>query len=235
MSVIDRQDGDVADGLEPLPAIAKLELEGRKAYFRRREALREYINDHGIKRMPPGSKELPSIDRRGFYDWQFYLRSTLLIPKHLVFIANRFWATFADRFVDEPFQITGVEQACMPMLTAILLRGANLGLTVPAFTIRKERKAYGMRNLIEGEFDPYLPVVFIDDLTSPEHLAFWHAVYALSLHGLRLYPYGFVLVRKQKAEESPLIRTSIGDVAIEDIFTLDDFTLTYEDYGKLSV
>jgi orotate phosphoribosyltransferase len=244
MAVTDKLELDDMAGYESSTATARLPQENKKTLSReewsrsftneQRELLRDYINRNCIKRVPPDSKELPAMEGGGrHYIWQFYLRSAVLIPKHLNFIANHFWSLFLPRFRQAPFQIAGVEQASVPILTAILLRGAGLG--VPAFTIRKQRKLYGIRNLIEGRFHPSLPVVFLDDLTSPQHSAFWHAVYALSSHGLKLYPYGFVLVRKQEKKDPALINTSIGDTVIESIFTLDDFVLSYEDYSKLSV
>jgi len=40
--------------------------------------VRDFINDNCIARVPKGSKELPSIDGKGYYAWQFYLRSAVL-------------------------------------------------------------------------------------------------------------------------------------------------------------
>src|SRR5262249_21783045 len=150
-----------------------------------RETLRAFINRHCIKRAPPGSKELPSLEDNGFYEWQFYLRSAVLVPQFLAVIANTFWTTYRARFAQSPFQIAGVEQASLPIVTAILLFGAHQGIPVRAFTIRKERKTYGLRNIIEGIPHPTLPVVIIDDLTSERHNSMWHAIHTLSVEKLR--------------------------------------------------
>lgn len=193
-----------------------------------RDTLRAFINLHCIKRVPPGSQELPTFEGVGYYEWQFYLRSAILVPQFLSLIANTFWQTYRPRFASQPFQLAGVEQASLPILTALLLFGAHQGVSIRGFTIRKERKEYGLRNLIEGAPAPNLPVVIIDDLTSEYHRSMWHAVHALTQEKLRLYPTCFVLVRKQKKEDSPLIATSLGKITIESMFTLDDFNLSYD-------
>jgi len=189
-----------------------------------REALRNHINDHCIMRVPQGSKEMPAKGGQGYYTWQFYLRSAVLRADHLTFIAQEFWSRFFELSRKAPFQIAGVEQACIPMLTAILMDAGVDG--VQAFTIRKEFKTYGLGNIIEGEPSD-LPVLFVDDLTSPQHHTFWHFVRVIKRAGLQLYPHAFVLVRKQRAAESPIIATSFGPITVEGIFTLDDFDLDF--------
>ncbi|USX25168.1 hypothetical protein NHH73_21525 [Oxalobacteraceae bacterium OTU3CINTB1] len=193
------------------------------------EVLRNKINDHGIFRVPPKSKEMPSMNGTGFYTWQFYLRSALLDARSLQTISHHFWSRFEETYRARPFQIAGVESAAVPIITALICSAAERGITLNAFTIRKERKAYGRRNLIEGAPNG-LPVLFVDDLTSPQHNAFWHAVHALSVHGLRLAEDAYVLVRKQERAVSPYIATSIGTVMVQSLFTLDDFALELADY-----
>ena len=193
------------------------------------EVLRNKINDHGIFRVPPRSKEMPSMNGTGFYTWQFYLRSALLDAGSLQTISSHFWSRFEQAYRTRPFQIAGVESAAVPIITALICSAADRGITLNAFTIRKERKAYGRRNLIEGAPND-LPVLFVDDLTSPQHNAFWHAVHALSVHGLRLAEDAYVLVRKQESAVSPYIATSIGTVMVHSLFTLDDFALELADY-----
>lgn len=199
--------------------------ENKRTFSPRYEQLRNFINERCIKRVPQGSKEMPAkLPEIGYYVWQFYLRAAVLKPEFLAYIAGRFWASFHERYLVEPFQLTGVEQASLPIITALLISAANKGLPVTAFTIRKDYKTYGIGNIIEGE-PSNLPVVFVDDLTSPQHSTFWHATRVLSRERLRLYPYAFVLVRKQHDADSPVIPTSMGDVTVEGIFTMDDFGL----------
>lgn len=195
------------------------------------QTVRDIINNECIARVPSGSKELPSIDGKGFYTWQFYLRRAVLDPICLQVLCDDFWYKNESNFKQQPFQIAGVESAAVPMITAIVLNGAERGHNVNAFTIRKERKAYGLRNLIEGRANSY-PVLFVDDLTSPQHNAFWHTIYAIKTIGLKLNGLGYVLVLKKKADESRIIETSLGNIVIESLFTLSDFSMTLEDYQR---
>jgi orotate phosphoribosyltransferase len=193
--------------------------------------LRDKINDECIVRVPRGSKELPALNGAGYYTWQFYLRRVLLDPHCLRLICDDFWNRYEPLFQADPFQLAGVESAAVPLITALVIEGARRGLDGNAFTIRKNRKDYGLRNLIEGS-PSARPVLFVDDLTSPQHNAFWHAVHAISLTGLKLNGCGYVLVRKQNAEESRVIETSIGRVIIDSLFTLSDFSMNLEDYAR---
>ena len=195
----------------------------------RLQRIRTMINKEGIARAPIGSKELPSKEGNTYYSWQFYLRSALLNPTCLQLVCEDFWGKNTDFYLEYPFQLAGVEAASVPIITALIIDGARRGFDVNAFTIRKERKKYGRRNLIEGK-PTEEPVMFIDDLTSPQHYAFWHAFYGISLESLRFCGKGYVLVLKKKAEESRIIPTSQGPIFIESLFTLSDFILSYEDW-----
>jgi orotate phosphoribosyltransferase len=195
------------------------------------QGLRDTINDGCIVRVPTGSKELPALDSQGFYTWQFYLRRVLLDPHCLRLICEDFWNRFGQLFERDPFQLAGVESAAVPLITALVIDAARRGLDLNAFTIRKVRKTYGLRNLIEGS-PSGRPVLFIDDLTSPQHNAFWHAIHAISISGLKLNGRGYVLVRKQNVDACPVIETSMGNVRIFSLFTLSDFSMTLEDYSR---
>src|SRR6266478_2504902 len=163
-----------------------------------REELRRFINKHCIRRVPPGSQEMPNMEGNGFYAWQFYLRPAILSQHYLAHIADSFWERFHEPFHKNPFQIAGIESASISLITAILLR-APVSVKLNAFAVRKERKKYGIGNVIEGISND-LPVLFVDDLTSPKHYAFWKTVRALSEAKLRLYSHAFVVVRKQQRQ-----------------------------------
>jgi orotate phosphoribosyltransferase len=193
--------------------------------------LRNKINDYGICRVPLNSKELPAMNGQGYYTWQFYLRPVLLDAHSLKTICNDFWRRYAKVFETSPFQIAGVETASVPIITALICSSAERGYALNAFTIRKERKAYGRRNVIEGVPNE-LPVLFVDDLTSSMHSAFWHAIQVLSEHRLSLCEHAYVVVRKQMREVSPCIATSIGTVVVQSPFALDDFSLELAAYQE---
>ena len=201
-----------------------------------REALRRDINDHGIFRVPEGSHELVSLEGgkgfwdKSFYSWQFYLRGPLLKPEHLTFIARCFWTVFKPRYLQQPFQISGVEQASMPIITAILLTAKSVGIDLHAFTVRKERKAFGLENYIEGTPNTQLPAVFIDDLTSPTHATLWHWIRIVTQARLRFYPRSFVVIYQGQRAELKDIPTSRGNLGIDAIYTIEDFDMTWQHY-----
>ena len=205
-------------------------------FARGREALRRAINDYGVVRVPPGSHELHDMRNSGdfyddkFYIWQFYLRRPLLEPAHLLFIARCFWSVYKQRYQRQPFQISGVEQAAIPILTAILMTAPSMGVNLHAFTVRKERKKFGLRNIIEGKPIPELPCVFVDDLSSPTHATLWHWLRTISEARLKFYPRAFVVVYKGKRVDLKEIPTTMGNIGLESIYTLDDFNMTYEEY-----
>jgi len=197
------------------------------------EAIRAFINHRCIHRVPPASKEIISLDSpQQYYEWQFYLREVCLEPGALAVISEQFWKGNAARFKEKPFQVACVEQAGSYILTSILLGGAARGIPIHAFTVRKDYKAYGIGNIIEGRPDYRLPVMFIDDLTSPTHNTFWHFVRVLKRFKLTLYPWLFVLVRKQRRNEPRELVTSFGNVMIESLYCLDDFNMTLSDYQR---
>lgn len=191
---------------------------------------RNLINDHCIVRVPKGSKELPALGGETYYSWQFYLRTALFDSACLQVICDDFWQKFEQLYRKHPFQVAGVEAASVPIITALIVDAAKRGYRLNAFTIRKERKSYGKRNLIEGT-PTSEPVLFVDDLTSSHHNAFWHAIHAISLAGLTLNGCGYVVVLKQNSSESRSIQTSLGNVVIESLFTLANFSLSLEDYN----
>jgi len=197
------------------------------------EGVRNFINHRCIQRVPQGSKEIVSYENPNqYYDWQFYLREICLEPAALAFVAEQFCKTNAVRFKEKPFQIACVEQAGNYLLTAILLGGATRGIPIHAFAVRKNYKDFGIGNIIEGRPDYRLPVMFIDDLTSPTHNTFWHFVRVLKRFKLSLYPWCFVLVRKQRRSEPRQLATSFGEVMIESLYCLDDFNMTLADYQR---
>lgn len=191
--------------------------------------VRGLINDTCIQRVPKNSRELPKMGGGGFYTWQFYLRNALLDPTCLRLIGEDFWNKNEGLFREKQFQVAGLESACVPLVVAIVMEAAKRGIKVNAFTIRKTRKEYGLRNIIEG-CPTSEPVFFVDDLTSPQHNAFWAVMNVLQLQGLKINLFGYVLVLKKHATESRIIETSMGYMTVQSLFTLSDFDLTFEEY-----
>jgi outer membrane protein assembly factor BamB/orotate phosphoribosyltransferase len=75
-------------------------------------------------------------------------------------VAELFWK-HCQQYL--PFQIGGIEVAAIPLISAILMKSVSRGAPITGFIIRKERKLYGLGNLIEGPVTD-LPIVIVDDL-----------------------------------------------------------------------
>ncbi|MDP1750680.1 MAG: PQQ-binding-like beta-propeller repeat protein [Reyranella sp.] len=94
--------------------------------------------------------------------WLVDLRPVLLNGRALSYIAQLFWERFAGAL---PFQIGGLESACIPLLSAIVLEGEQRGISLNAFIVRKERKTSGLALDVEGDITDD-PVIAVDDLTN---------------------------------------------------------------------
>jgi len=196
-------------------------------FLAQRLALRNLINDIGLRRTPMGSRELLGWEGKGYYNWQFQMRGPLLNAASLSFVARCFWGLYYNRYRENTFQIAGSESGSLPIIAAILMHAPSL--LVNAFSVRKERKAYGLCNIIEGQ-PTREPVVIVDDLTSPVHETMWHTLNHVMQAGLQLYGGAFVVVWKGRREQMALIPTSQGNMRVESIYTVEDFDLTLEDY-----
>lgn len=125
-------------------------------------AFKEFIRAHALFR---DSDEQPIIlrdaDGRRFEDgWLFDMRSVSLRSEWLDAYADLFWERYGARY---PFQVGSMETAGIPLVAAIVMKGAARGTPVNGFFIRKSRKKDGLLRLIEGELNEH-PVILVDDV-----------------------------------------------------------------------
>lgn len=108
------------------------------------------------------SEDTPLLGKNGFPQaWLADIRGAFFNPEALDLITDLFWEQFAAQ---RPLQVTGMEVAAIPLVTAILAKASQRGYTdVNAFIIRKERKEDGRTRIIEGT-PTTAPVVLVDDL-----------------------------------------------------------------------
>ena len=100
------------------------------------------------------------------YSWQFYLRRGCFDATFNSVLAQMFLYKVEREIGHFAFQISGLETAATPMLSAIPLVAKGFGIDLNSFVVKKEQKQYGIRNWIEGCPNPDLPVMIIDDLIS---------------------------------------------------------------------
>lgn len=112
----------------------------------------------GLKTQAEGASILSTKGRP--QNWLIDMRRLFLHRDSLELIAREFWAHFEQHL---PFQIAGMETAAIPLLTALMICAPRDRDVVNAVIIRKERKATGLCNPIEGELTD-LPIVLVDDI-----------------------------------------------------------------------
>jgi len=100
------------------------------------------------------------------YTWQFYLRRGCFNSTFNSVLSQMFIYQVERKIGHFNFQLSGLETAATPMLSAIPLVARNFGIELNSFVVRKDRKKYGLLNWIEGEVKTGVPVLMIDDLIS---------------------------------------------------------------------
>jgi orotate phosphoribosyltransferase len=182
--------------------------------------------------VPPGSKRLPSYKAQGtgYYTWQFYLRAALFNPIILSIVVFHFLDLYEDTVKSGEVQLCGVESASTPILTGIMLECCRRGYAAHVFSIRKERKAYGLENWIEGRVLDR-PAMLVDDVISPAHKTAIHGAQILADHNIRLAPIAYAVLFKAKEPERGIKLTGI-DVTVRSLFDLNDFNLSLQSYKE---
>jgi len=141
-----------------------------------RQVVFDYINENVIFRCDPTKKyneelvgKLPSRNpSNGGYASQFFMRR-LTHNVDMMSIVMEMFEPFIDNIIesiesDDGFQLCGMETGSLPIIAALQYHIKYMyGENINAFTVRKERKAYGLFNYIEGEPND-MPVVYVDDL-----------------------------------------------------------------------
>lgn len=120
-------------------------------------------------------------------------------------------------------QLAGVETASLPLITAISLVGLKAGVVINTFSVRKERKRYGLHNYIDG-MPNQQPVVIIDDLINSGGTLYHCQQVVKHELGLPANSNAFCIVK--------FAQTDIVDcgpdskVSVKSLFTADQFDLT---------
>jgi outer membrane protein assembly factor BamB/orotate phosphoribosyltransferase len=180
-----------------------------------RDLLLKSIRDHAVLK----SERQRLIGPNGSNNaWLIDIRRISLRPKVLDSVADLFWRVCGDK---APFQVGGMEAAAIPLVTAILLKGAQRGIPVNGFIVRKERKTYGAGDLIEGILNE-TPIVMIDDiLNSGRSLEKARAVLEQKRRVIALV---FVLIDYQ-SKMGKAWRTKNG-IEVRALFVLSDMDLS---------
>ena len=184
----------------------------------------DYINKKCIIRKPGMPGKLPGT----IYSWMFYLRNGLFNHEFNSAIAQMFIYKIKKEIGHFDFQICGLETASTPMLSSIPIIGRVFNLDINAFSIRKNRKEYGLLNCIEG-IPNNKPCLIIDDLCNSS-MSMKKAYNILNEENIPVLPYAFSIVNKVNKNVHSAYRREHDMYLPENIkalylFDLDNFNL----------
>lgn len=188
---------------------------------------KQFINDNCIVRDVCLPGKIPDT----WYSWMFYLKRGLFHKQFMSAIATMFLYK-AEREIskDLDFQITGLETAATPMVACIpIILETYFGKDINGFSIRKEPKEYGLKNIIEGCCNDK-PVLMMDDLCNSS-ISMRKCYDILTAYNLNVLPYAFVIVNKSNKDVHTEERMNSdmylpNNIKVISLYTLDDFGLT---------
>jgi orotate phosphoribosyltransferase len=193
-------------------------------YSELHEWTKNYIDTKCIVRNTP----MPGKKPGSRYTWMFYLRNGLFNHEFSSAVSQMFLYKIMQEVGHFDFQITGLETASTPMLASIPLVSRVFGLDLNAFSIRKQRKEYGLLNIIEG-IPNDKPCLLIDDLCNSSE-SLWRAYNTLLNEKLEVLDFAFCIVNKVNKGIHEQSRQSTDMYLPEHmkmiyLFDLDDFSL----------
>lgn len=194
-------------------------------YSDSKEWLRNYINKYCIVR----DTRMPGKAKDSWYSWMFYLRRGLFNPDFNVHVAKMFIYRMERIDPSFNFQITGLETAAYPMLTAIPMVAKVYGIDINAYIVRKSRKEYGLLNVFEGRPNQKVSVI-IDDLCNSTY-SMAKCYNTLDKENMEVAGVAFAIVNKSNhgTHSEERHRTDMylpKDITVISLFTLDDFGLS---------
>ena len=194
-------------------------------YLKLHEWVFHYINDKCIVR----NTKMPGKAPGSTYTWMFYLRNGLFNHQFLINVSQMFLYHMERVEPKFNFQLTGLETAATPLLAAIPMVASTMGADINAFVVRKTRKEYGLKNIIEGLPNDKLAVI-IDDLCNSS-MSMAQCLKVLRAEGIPVGNVAFSIVNKSNKEVHDEKRLQSDmylppDIKVISLFTLDDFGLS---------
>lgn len=153
--------------------------------------------------------------------WMFDFRKILLEPEYLRLIIELFWERFENEY---PFQVGGLESASIPLITGIILSGKERGKPVSGFYVRKQRKQFGLQNIIEGNLSRE-KIILVDDLIRNGN-SFQYQIKVLEAVGKKVDSI-FTIVKIHPLDRYNFITKQ--HIPIVSLFSPTDFGLTFDE------
>lgn len=197
-----------------------------------KELVLDFINRHCVFHCNPDVQYVPGIPKGkipgsvpGVYNtWQIYLRRLTQNPMMMNLIGKLFLDMMEKN--NEPvcgFQIAGLETSSLPLIAAFGQVAHHDGRYYNTFSVRKDRKGYGLFNLIDGMPDNEEKVVVMDDIYHSGSSL--RRVLDTSLYELDLdpHPNAYFILNLSKSGGCVFNHTAIK---LNALFTRDDLDLT---------
>lgn len=179
-----------------------------------KEYLRNEIEHRGIYRCEPGTR-IPAKAKDKYYTWQFYLRRCMYDPM----FTNAAADLLVELLSNKDVQIGACEDAGVVLGMAMAER-----LGTPMFSIKKQPKAYGLQNKLEGRLIG-LPVLLVDDLAGSQ-ATLRSSRQMLAMMNIPIATEYVTLINKTTGTHD----TYLDGMQLVSLFTCDDFKLTWADY-----
>ena len=203
-----------------------------------KKELYDYIDTKCIFRCDPQIRYVDGIEKgqiptkhpsKNHIIYQFYLRNLTHNPIMLTHVSAIFLDDLLTKIKNKEenshFQLCGLTTGSISLMTAIQMCALKLNINVNAFTIRKERKSYGLFNLIDG-MPTEAPVIVVDDLINSGNSV---------SKCLDICRYEFGLIPSKNTYsiikmESNINKFNYNDnlISINSIFTKDEFDYAYD-------
>jgi orotate phosphoribosyltransferase len=204
------------------------------------EQIRRWIDEDGIFRCSPEDQYQPGIPAgrlRNFAPgkyttWLFQLRRVTQNPERLKAICDLLLThILAEVWHGEPwedprsapFQFAGLETASTPMMIGLARAALDRNIVVNTFSVRKERKAYGLFHMIEGIPNEYPAIIVDDSINSGSSIRRCADAIHYELK-IDVISKAFAIVR---AADMP-IRTCVGEIQVFSLFKRSDFNLSFD-------
>lgn len=142
-----------------------------------KKELHEFITMNCIFRCDPTKKysesapigSIPSKSPLQFNRFQFYLRRLTHNSKMLQYVSALFFydimKTIQESSEYPAIQLCGLETSSIPIMIGIQQYASKYGISINSFSVRKERKNYGLFNFIDG-IPTDAPIIIVDDIVN---------------------------------------------------------------------
>lgn len=196
--------------------------------FMTRDDVKSYIQKNCIWRANPDTQYEKYIPKGklyaaapGFYNsWLVMMRRLTHNPVMLNFVAEQIYSEIKDFDI----QLCGLETSSIPIISAIQIKAINDGKHFNSFTVRKERKKYGLFNLFDG-IPNRLPFLTIDDFTNTGSSVRTVCDASLYEYNLDSFPMAYSILRNDKNHEN--VYFNAVKIELKSLFKCSEFDFDY--------